>query len=184
MTEIPGAREPSATEPLDELDVAILADLNEFHGLVDPPPSDLAERVRFAIALENFNVDDLGVVVSRLQDDEMVGSGARGTERSRTVTFDSDSLTIMVTVADAEPADGDGVRLDGWLAPAGPLRVELRVTRDRSDPRGESYAVTADQTGRFVFDGISRGLAQLIVHPTPESGVDLATRVVTPSVLL
>lgn len=182
MTETPRDRGTGAArQPLDALDQTILADIAAFHTLVDPPPADLDERVRFAIALEDLNLDDLDMVVSRLQDDLLVGSGARGAERTRTVTFDSDSLTIMVTVALAE---GQGVRLDGWLAPPGPLRVELRVTSEPSDPRGQCYAVTADSGGRFVFDDILPGLAQLVVHPTPDSGVDLPTPVVTPSLML
>jgi hypothetical protein len=181
MNGIPGAREPGEHEPFDDVDASILADVHAFHALTDPPPADLTERVRFAIALEDVDLDGLDVVVSRLQDDLLVGSGARGAERTRTVTFDSDSLTIMVTIAEA--ATG-GVRIDGWLAPSGPLRVELRITRERADSRGQCYTVTADDTGRFVFDGIIPGLAQIMVHPTPDSGVDLASRVVTPSLLL
>jgi len=181
MNGIPGAREPGEHEPFDDVDASILADVHAFHALTDPPPADLTERVRFAIALEDVDLDGLDVVVSRLQDDLLVGSGARGAERTRTVTFDSDSLTIMVTITEAAPG---GVRIDGWLAPPGPLRVELRIASDRADSRGQSYTMTADDTGRFVFDGIIPGLAQIMVHPTPGSGVDLASRVVTPSLLL
>lgn len=182
MTQTPRDRgSDAAAQPLDELDGTILADLAAFHAIIDPPPTDLDERVRFAIALEGLDLDGVDVIVSRLQEDLLVGSGARGSERTRTVTFDSDSLTIMVTVAEAE---SHGVRLDGWLAPPGALRVELRVTSEPADAHGRSYAVTADDGGRFVFDGIVPGLAQLVVHPTPESGVDLPTRVVTPSLML
>ena len=182
MNAIPPPRHPGSTAPLDELDAAVLADVRAYHELTDPPPADLTERIKFAIAIEDFDVGDAGVVISRLQEDQLVGSGARGSERSRTVTFDSDSLTIMVTVA--EDGAENVVRLDGWLAPPGPLRVELRITREPATSRGESYAVTADDTGRFVFDGVARGLAQLVVHPTPDCGVDLATRVITPALLL
>lgn len=181
MNGIPGARVPGEHEPFDDVDMSILADVHAFHSLTDPPPADLTERVRFAIALEDIDRDGLDVVVSRLQDEQLVGSGARGTERTRTVTFDSDSLTIMVTITGS--ASG-GVRIDGWLAPPGPLRIELRITRDRADSRGQSHTTTADGTGRFVFDGITPGLAQMLVHPTPGSGVDLASKVVTPSLLL
>jgi hypothetical protein len=166
-----GPRDDTAEGLLDGLDAVILADLHGFHALADPPPVDLAERVRFTIALDNLDPD---TVVSRIQDDLLVGSGARGAERTRTVTFDCDSLTIMVAVADA--ADS-GLRLDGWLAPPGALRVELRTTTG-------SRAVTADEGGRFVLDGVPKGLAQLIVHPTDGSAVQLASKVVTPSLML
>jgi hypothetical protein len=162
MTDHPGA--------LDDLDADILGRIARLHAALDPPPPDLDERVRFAIALEDIDVE-----VSRLAAEELVGSGARGLDRTRTITFDSASLTIMVSVADA---GARGVRLDGWLAPAAPLRVELRT------PGGSSRSVLADDVGRFVFDGVAHGLAQLLVHPVPGCGVDLAATVVTPSLTL
>jgi hypothetical protein len=158
-----------AFDALDALDADVLARVARVHARLDPPPADLDERVRFAIAL-----DDIDVEVSRLAAEELVGSGPRG-DRTLTVTFDSASLTIMVSVADA---GASGVRLDGWLAPAAPLRVELRTQG------GPSRSLVADDVGRFVFDGVARGLAQLLVHPVPGCGVDLAATVVTPSLML
>ena len=155
---------------LDPTDAAILDRLREVYSLVDPPPAELDETVRFAIAL-----DRVDVTVSRLRDDLMVGSGARSTERSRTITFDSESLTIMVSIVDRP----DGlVRLDGWLAPAGPLRVELRLSGASQE---STRVVTADETGRFVFNAVVRTLAQLLVHPATAVG---GTTVVTPSLNL
>lgn len=188
---------------LDETDYAILADLRALHERLDPPPDDLAERVRFAIDLDRLDFE-----VATLQDDLLVGSGARGTERARTITFDSDRLSIMVTIVEDRPGV---VRVDGWLAPPAALRVELRcATVPESPPlpdaaagadaAGEAGAAiadavgaggsapadsaartaTADETGRFVFHDVLPGLAQLIVHPGAEGGAS----VVTPAVLL
>jgi hypothetical protein len=177
MTDDPGILDE--LDGLDGLDADILARVARVHARLDPPPADLNERVRFAIALEDIDVE-----VSRLAAEELVGSGPRGVDRTRTVTFDSPSLTIMVSVSDVgdvrrgTDAGAHGVRLDGWLAPAAPLRVELRV------PGGPSRSVLADDVGRFVFDGVARGLAQLLVHPVPGCGVDLAATVVTPSLTL
>ena len=161
MTDDPGR--------LDDLDADILGRVARLHARLDPPPADLDERVRFAIALEHIDVE-----VSRLATERLVGSGARGVDRAQTVTFDAPSLTIMVSVTDTGTG---GVRLDGWLAPAAALRVELRLP---AGPR----VVLADDVGRFVFDGVPRGLAQLLVHPVPGCGVDLAATVVTPSLTL
>ena len=148
--------------PLDELDRQILAGL----GRLDPPPPDLDERVLFAIAL-----DDLDVQVARLTA-EVAGAGARASERTRTITFDADSRTVMITIV--ERTD-NLVRIDGWLAPGAALRVELR-----SPEPAPARTVTADDAGRFVFDEVPHGLAQLLVHPP---GAD-APRVVTPSLVL
>ena len=155
------------TEPMDELDLSILDNLATVYSVVDPPPPELDLRVRFALDLE-----DLDNEVARRTEDELVGSGARSSERTRTITFEADSRTVMITVV--ERPDGL-VRMDGWLAPAAALRVELRVA-EPADTRSE----LADETGRFVFDEVPRGLAQLLVHP-PD---DAAPRVVTPSITL
>ncbi len=157
--------------PLDGDDQAILDRLAEIDGLLDPPPADLDERVRFVLAF-----GDIDAELARLSRDQPVGSGARASERTRTVTFDANSRTIMITIV--ERPDGS-VRLDGWLAPAATLVVELRFP-EPAPPR----FVTADEAGRFVFDGVPHGLAQLLVHP-PEGQPDRdQPRVVTPSLAL
>jgi hypothetical protein len=161
----------AADQPLDEIDEAILDELAIIDTLVDPPPADLDERVRFAIALRDVDIE-----VARLSDDRLISSGARDTERSRTITFDSENLTVMVTVV-TRP-DGRR-RLDGWLAPAGPLQVELRTAGGQAAGQQRLHVVTADDTGRFVLDDVEPGLTQLVVYPT---GPGLT--VVTPSVVL
>jgi hypothetical protein len=154
--------------PLDDEDQAVLDRLAAVHALIDPPPADLDERVLFAIALDGLDAE-----VARLGEQLAVGSGARGSERTRTITFDADSRTVMITIADRP----DGlVRIDGWLAPAAALRVELRVPEP-----APARIVTADAAGRFAFDGVSPGIAQLLVHP-PEG--DPSPRVVTPAITL
>jgi hypothetical protein len=154
--------------PLDEVDLLILDRVAVVHALVDPPPADLDDRVRFALDLA-----DLDVEVARLAEDELAGAGARASERTRTITFDADSRTVMITIVER---DDRLVRIDGWLAPAAALLVELRVPEpDRS------RVVTADDTGRFVFDEVPHGLAQLLVHPAGDAP---GPRVVTPSLLL
>jgi hypothetical protein len=167
----------SSDQWLDDIDQAILDQVRAVHTQLDPPPAALDAQVRFAIALEQVDFE-----VARLVDEALVGSGARSAERTRTMTFDSESLTIMVSFADAP--DGQ-VRVDGWLAPAGPLRVELRVAdqaQQRHAPSSET--TTADQTGRFVFDAVGHGLAQLLVHRPAGPAAGLAASVVTPSFVL
>src|SRR5918995_4188139 len=146
-----------AGEPLDETDQTILDQVRALHSHLDPPPPDLNERVQFAIALENIDVE-----VARLVEDMLVGSGTRGAERTRTITFDGESRTIIVTMADTP--DGR-VRVDGWLAPAARLRVELRLAGASPDAPATSKIVVSNDGGRFVFDGVAHGLAQLLVHP-------------------
>jgi hypothetical protein len=151
----------------DDLDAAILTGLRDLHEQLDPPPPDLTERVLFALASR-----DLDGELARLQADQLVGSGARSGERTRTISFDAPSLAIMVTVVDLP--DGR-LRLDGWLAPAAALRVELRLG---DGTRRTTLSSMADAAGRFVFATVPHGLVQLVV-----SGPGAAT-VLTPAVVL
>jgi hypothetical protein len=154
-----------ADRPLDDGDQAILDRLAAVHAMLDPPPADLDERVLFAIALDSLDAE-----VARYRDQEIIGSGARGSERTHTITFDADSRAVMITIV-ARP--DSLVRIDGWLAPAAALRVELRLP-EPALPR----VVITDSAGHFVFDGVPHGIAQLLVQPPPGDG---APRVVTPT---
>jgi hypothetical protein len=154
--------------PLDDEDQAILDRLAAVHTLLDPLPADLDERVSFAIALDTVDAE-----VARLSDQLTVGSGARSSERTHTITFDADSRAVMITIADRPDSL---VRIDGWLAPAAALQVELRLPEP-----APSRIVTADSAGRFAFDSVPHGIAQLLVQP-PEG--DASPRVVTPAFTL
>jgi hypothetical protein len=92
----------------------------------------------------------------------------------RTVTFGSDSLTVMVTLSGQHP---QGRRIDGWIAPGAALRIELRT------PRGVQQTM-ADQTGRFSLSDVPPGLVQLVIHPTEGAAVALTRPVVTPAIQL
>jgi hypothetical protein len=162
-----------SADPLDNLDRAVLSRLSSIYGRVDPPPPDLNDRVMFAIALDDLVVERRDVEVARLGGDQLVGSGARAAERIRTITFDAASRTVMMTIADRPD---NLVRIDGWLAPGEAVRVELRLP----EPSAARHAY-ADDTGRFVFEGVPHGLAQVLVHPP--SGTDRPV-LVTPSLVL
>ena len=185
MSSQPGGPEPNDTnradQRLDELDLEILAAIKDHYLTADPVPPELDERVLFAIGL-----DDLDVEVARLQPDALAGSGARGEPRTRTLTFNAGDLAIMLSLAEL---GGDLVRLDGWLAPAGARRLELRLAvhparsvRSAGSARRSraTRSAVADEAGRFAFDRVPRGLAQVLVHPAGPG----APGVVTPAIAL
>ena len=161
---------PSADAPVDELDVAILADMRDMYSATDPVPGALVDQVLFAVALADFDLEVCQVHAAA----DLAMAGDRAEEPSRTITFDGESLTVMVTIS---PGEGGTVRLDGWLAPAAAFRVELRTV-------GGSMATTADDGGRFALDDVPHGLAQLVVRPTEAALTSGVKGVVTPSIVL
>jgi hypothetical protein len=160
----------SADGPLDSIDREILRQVRDAFAEADPMPVDLPERIRFSLALR-----DLEIEVARLAARESQPAlASRGEEQSRTVTFDSESLTIMIRI----DSNGDGtVRVDGWLAP--PQRREIQM-KTGSSPL---TAITDDQ-GRFAFAIVPCGTAQLIVRPADTGPVGATRSVVTPALVL
>ena len=151
-----------ATGRLDDLDAEILAGVRDLFDTVDPPADDLVARVQFALQLADVDIE-----VARLCAQHTVA--VRGDEASLTVTFDTDSMTIMINVSDTAP---DRVRVDGWLAPPARLTVELRT-------RHAPMRTEADDEGRFVFDAVPHGLVQFAVHADGSQRL-----VVTPSIVV
>lgn len=171
--ELPGPGEDHEGDHMQELmatgDAALLDQLQAMWEHADPVPAGLVERVTFAIGLDNLDVE-----MMRLTEEVLVPAGARGAEHVRTITFGGESVTVMVTVSQ----EGQDVfRLDGWLAPSAALSIELR----RADG---SLTTASDEDGRFVFEDVPPGLAQLVLHPTPNSAVELRQDVVAPAVQL
>jgi hypothetical protein len=169
MASDPGGR-PSADEPLDDADFGLLDDIRGLFEATDPMPADLPERIRFSLALR-----DLEIEVARLAaEEDWPAVAARGAEQSRTITFDSDSLTIMIRI----DANRDGTaRVDGWLAP--PQRREI----DMNTGAG-SLNVASDDQGRFAFLRVPRGAAQLVVRPAEQETSGGGRSVMTPALIL
>lgn len=150
-------------------DDALLGELDRLLDVADPVPAGLIERIQFAVALE-----DLDVEVARW---ERAGAlaGVRGTDPG-TVSFTVDDVTVMVTFTPERP-EGAGHRIDGWLIPPGGHRVEVRVSGQ------QSRTTMADDGGRFVLEGVPHGTLQLVVQL--DQGEGMATRrVVTPTLVL
>jgi len=161
-------------DPIDGRDLSILIDLATVHELLDPVPPLLAEVVLFGLGAHDSDAE-----LARLVESEMVGAGShgagsRGVEHARTVTFSSDHLTVMVTL---QPRRDGSTRIDGWAAPGGALRAELRVA-------GGSLEAACDAAGRFAFDSVPAGPTQLVLHPTVDSDPSVSAMVITPAVNL
>jgi hypothetical protein len=138
-----------AAEPLDGEDVAILLALADFYTRHDPVPAGLTDRLAFTVALAEMEAE-----LAELQNVERDLTGVRGDEpeSAQTITFASGSLSAMVTIS-AE--DGQSVRIDGWVAPAETMDVDLRL------PAGQRR-ICSDADGRFVFTDVPHGLVTLV----------------------
>jgi len=158
-----------ADGPLDETDLQILADIRDLFQAADPMPPDLPERIRFSLALR-----DLEVEVARLAAEDREMLAVRGPEQTRTITFDSDSLTIMIRID--QNRDGTA-RVDGWLAPPQRREIELKTA-------GGALDTASDERGRFAFASVPPGTAQLVVRPAEQGASGSGRSVVTPALIL
>lgn len=143
---------PGADALLDASDVALLARVAELDERLDPVPEGLAERALFAMTLAGLEAE-----VMELQVVEVPVGSVRSDApvETRTITFTHERLTVMIALS-AGSASGT-VRVDGWMAPAEALQVELRR------PDG-TRATLSDEDGRFVLEDVPRGPASLLVH--------------------
>lgn len=161
-----GSALPPALGPYVE-DEALLDRLSDLWERVDPVPPGLAERVCFALELENLDAE-----LAELE--ESFGLvGARSEEQTRTLTFTSLSLSVMVTFGGGQ--HGGRSRLDGWIADGGVLEV---LVHTEEGPR----RTLSDEDGRFAMDDLGPGSVRLEFRSTEGSSVRLARPVVTPSV--
>jgi hypothetical protein len=147
------AEPPGAGDLLDEVDAMILAGIRELWSTVDPMPATLVERIQFAVELEDVDVEVMRVC----EQQELVA--ARGDERTRLITFDSESLTIMVNV---RPNKNGTIRLDGWLTPPACHPIELHTSDG-------PIMTSSDDGGRFVVDDVPHGMTQLVVRPVAQT---------------
>jgi hypothetical protein len=163
--------EDAPGQQLDDLDLEILDGIRALFERVDPMPADLPERVRLALALRGLETEVARLAVE--EDSRLVG--ARGAERSRTVTFDSASLSIIVRI---EENNNGSVRIDGWLAPPQPREIEMQTS-------GETLNVSSDGQGRFAFAEVPPGSARLVVLAAAAGDQgDGGPAVVTPALVL
>lgn len=151
-----------ADQLIDEADVAMLAALGRLVDGADPAPRDLVERCSLAMSLAMMDAELMAIVT----DDALAGSvRAEPPAAASTVTFTSADVSVMVDISQV----AGRVRLDGWVAPAAELVVELR----RAD--GQVVTTTCDAEGRFVLDRLPHGLAGLVLRDGGEDGARLTT---------
>jgi hypothetical protein len=150
-----------AAEAVDDVDGEILGRLAVLYDAIDPVPPSLVDRISFGITLDALNAE-----IAELQRSTTL-AGVRADEATTdTVTFTSETLTAMVT---SSPTSAEFARVDGWITAADRWTVEVRTTSG-------TLRTDADVDGRFVFEGVARGLVQFTFR-----GAAAAQPVVTPA---
>lgn len=164
--------QPRADEDLRGT-LALAGDLRQMWEQLDPVPPGLADRVTFALAVDGLSDADLELELElmRLQQTQSTGAGARGDDEVRTVTFGSESMTVMLAISDV----AGGHRIDGWVAPGGRRGIEVRTSSGAS--RQE-----CDETGRFALAFVPPGHFQLVL--VGDGAVDAQRAVITPALTL
>jgi hypothetical protein len=155
-----------ADEPLDAADVSVLQEVAALYEQVDPVPPELVDRVRFSLALDAMFSEVARI--TRLPVDAMAARSEPTAEvRTETLTFSTDELTVMVTVARGART---GLRIDGWVAPPAVTSVQLRLQE-------ENRELVTDDSGRFVFEGLPEGFAQMTFRSSAEERGSVVTPV-------
>ncbi len=142
-------------QPLDQFDERVLAGVREVHARLDPAPAELADDIKFALSIQALHAE-----VAELTRLGAEGSLVRSVDytRAETLTFTSDTLSVMVTIT---ALDAEHVRLDGWATGAVGFEVELRQ-------RSQSSTTTADDDGRFAFASVAHGMVQFVFRPADD----------------
>ena len=161
----------SHTDAIDARDLANLGQVRDLFAHADPVPSDLAERIKFAITVHALHAE-----VAELMDSALLVT--RGTDAkveptpTDSVTFTAASVSLMVSAgpSDADDAD-DRVRVDGWVTVPG-AQVEAVTTEGSS-------SVVSDANGRFVLDDLPHGPVHFVVT---DPGNDDMRPVITPTI--
>jgi len=156
-----------ANQPMDAADGRALALIRSHLEQTDPVPADLPERVKFAMTVASLEAE-----VAHLMSEGALAGTVRTTDydRATTVTFESDGLSIMVTL---EESEGGTTTVRGWVTSPG-AEVELRE-------RSRSRTTTADDDGRFVFAATERGTVHLLIRQPDQPG---SRPVITPGIEL
>ena len=161
----------SHTDAIDARDIANLGHVRDLFGHADPVPSDLAERIKFAITVHALHAE-----VAELMDSALLTT--RGAEAkveptpTESVTFTAASMSLMVTAGPMDSDESeDRVRVDGWVTTPG-ARVEA-VTSEGSS------SVISDANGRFVLDDLPHGPVHFVVT---DPGNEDTRPVITPTI--
>lgn len=140
--------ERAQTPPPDPADDDLVAGLRRVLARVDPIPEHVQLAARLAIEWRTLDAELAELVHDSLLDEPALA--VRGDAGPRVLTFESADLTIEIEAESESATAGETVQVVGQLIPAQPAQIVLNS--------GDELQVTnADERGRFVAGGLTRG---------------------------
>jgi hypothetical protein len=136
-------------------DAALLERLRGMWERLDPIPSDLADRMVAAVAIEDLT--RAWTLLTLMEGSDL--AAVRGETDTLILQFSDGSSSVMLHVSMVE--DGRR-RVDGWIDPPA---LEVRLTQGDIE-----WRATPSEGGRFEIEGVSAGLCRLRMVLQPADG--------------
>ena len=161
----------SHTEAIDARDIANLGQIRDLFAHADPVPSDLAERMKFAITVHALHAEVAELMDSALLTTRGADSKVEPTPTD-SVTFTAASVSLMVSASPSDQDDTDArVRVDGWVTSPGSQVEAVTIEGSRS--------AISDANGRFVLDDLPHGPVHFVITDPDNEDV---RPVITPTI--
>lgn len=133
---------------LSDDDLQLLGRVREVYAEIDPVPPHVVAAARAAIAWRNIDSE----LAELIEDTELTpATGVRSGAAPRLVTFEADTLTVEVEIAET----GDQRCLMGQMVPPSAGEVEIRNAE-------RTQVVEADDLGRFSASDVPPGPVSLV----------------------
>ncbi|WP_287961990.1 hypothetical protein [Phycicoccus sp.] len=151
MGDVMTGDERLADQPIDDIDLEILAQMRRGLEEVDPMPEGMTDRIQFALTVALLEAE----VANMVSDAALAGVRSDDYDRATTITFASDGFSATISV---ETGRGGQLSMHGWTSEPG-AEVEVRE-------RARTQRTVADEHGRFAFASLQSGLVNLVFRRT------------------
>jgi len=134
---------------LSDDDMRLLSRVSEVYAEIDPVPAHVVEAAKAALVWRTIDSE----LAELVEDTELTLAdiGLRAEVAPRLVTFEADTLTVEVEIAET----GDRRRLMGQMLPPSAGEVEIRNAE-------RTQVVEADELGRFSATDVPSGPVSLV----------------------
>ncbi|MFT4220461.1 MAG: hypothetical protein QM611_08100 [Microbacterium sp.] len=136
-------------------DAALFARLRTVWEAVDPVPADLVDRMVAAVAVEDLTREY--ALLTLVESAEL--AAVRGEHDTLTLQFSDGKTSVLLHVSETD--DGSH-RIDGW--------VDAEALAVRLSQGDREWSADAGEGGRFAFEDVPTGMAQLRLAVRDDAG--------------